>query len=44
MVTVHFKVACLVAKPLNRSEGKGDLVMIKMLPLFKVKFNFVINC
>ena len=26
---VHFTVACLVAKPLNRSEAKGDLVMIQ---------------
>ena len=26
---VHFTVACLVAKPLNRSEAKGDFVMIQ---------------
>ena len=25
---VHFTVACLVAKPLNRNEAEGDLVMI----------------
>ena len=25
---VHFTVVCLVAKPLNRNEVKGDLVMI----------------
>ena len=32
---VHCTVACLVAKPLNRSEAKGDLIMIQTLPLFK---------
>ena len=26
---VHFTVTCLVAKPLNKSEAKGDLVMIQ---------------
>ena len=26
---VYFTVACLVAKSLNRSEAKGDLVMIQ---------------
>ena len=26
---VHFKVVCFVAKPLNRSEAKVDLVVIK---------------
>ena len=34
---VHFKVVCLVAKPLNRNEAKGDLVMIQTLLLFKCK-------
>ena len=34
---VHFIVACLVAKPLNRSEAKGDLAMIQTLLLFKCK-------
>ena len=34
---VHFTVARLVAKPLNRSEAKGDLVMIQTLWLFKCK-------
>ena len=34
---VHFTVACLVAKSLNRSEAKGDLVMIQTLLLFKYK-------
>ena len=34
---VHFTVLCLVAKPLNRSEAKGDLVMIQTLLLFKCK-------
>ena len=28
---VHFAVVCLVAKPLNRSEAKGDLIMIQIL-------------
>ena len=30
-------VECLFAKPLNRSEAKGDLVMIQTLLLFKCK-------
>ena len=34
---VHFKVVCLVAKPLNRNEAKGDLVMIQTFLLFKYK-------
>ena len=34
---VHFTVVCLVAKPLNRNEAKGDLVMIQTLLLFKCK-------
>ena len=34
---VHFTVVCLVAKPLNRSEAKGDLVMIQTLLLLKSK-------
>ena len=34
---VHFTVACLVAKPLNRSEAKGDLVMLQTLLLFKYR-------
>ena len=34
---VHFTVLCSVAKPLNRSEAKGDLVMIQTLLLFKCK-------
>ena len=34
---VHFTVVCLVAKPLNRNEAKGDLVMIQTLLLFKGK-------
>ena len=29
---------CLVAKPLNKSEAKGDLVTIQMVLLFKSKF------
>ena len=36
-VIVHFTVVCLVAKPLNRSEAKGDLVMIQTLLLLKCK-------
>ena len=35
--TDHFTVVCLVAKPLNRNEAKGDLVMIQTLLLFKCK-------
>ena len=34
---VQFTVVCLVAKPLNRSEAKGDLVMIQTFLLFKCK-------
>ena len=34
---VHFTVVCLVAKPLNWSEAKGDLVMIQTLLLLKCK-------
>ena len=34
---VHFTVVSLVAKPSNRSEAKGDLVMIQTLLLFKCK-------
>ena len=37
LVIVHFTVVCLVAKPLNRSEAKVDLVMIQTLLLFKCK-------
>lgn len=29
VLTVHFTVAYFVAKPLNRSEAEGDLVMIE---------------
>ena len=32
-----FTVVCLVAKPLNKSEAKVDLVMIPTLLLFKCK-------
>ena len=34
---VNFTVACLVAKPLNRSKAKDDLAMIQTLLLFKYK-------
>ena len=34
---VHFTVVYLVAKPLNRNEAKGDLVMIQTFLLFKCK-------
>ena len=34
---VHFTVVCLVAKSLNRSEAKGDHVMIQTLLLLKCK-------
>lgn len=32
---VHFKVVCLIAKPLNKSEARGNLVMTQRLLLFK---------
>ena len=35
---VNFTVTCSVAKPLIKSEVKGDLVMRQTLPLFKCKF------
>ena len=31
----RIRVVCLVAKPLNKSEAKVDLVMIQTLLLFK---------
>ena len=31
--TDHFTVVCLVAKPLNMNEAKGDLVMIQTLQI-----------
>ena len=34
---VHFTITFLVAKPLNTSEAKGDLVMIQTLLLFRCK-------
>ena len=37
LLIVHFTVACLVAKPLNRSEAEGDLIVILKLLLFKFK-------
>ena len=33
---VHLTFVCLVAKPFNRSEAKGDLVMIQILLLSNV--------
>ena len=33
-VILHFTVVCLVAKPLNRSEATGDLVVIQTMLLF----------
>ena len=46
-IIVHFTVVCLVAKPLNRSEAKVDLVVIQTLLLFKCKllchhFNWIL--
>ena len=38
MTIVRFTVLGLVAKPLNKSEAKVDLVMIKTLLIFKCKF------
>ena len=37
-IVAHFTVVCLVAKPLNRSDAKGDLVIIQTLLLFKCEF------
>ena len=34
---LHFTVVCLVAKPLNRSEATGDLVVIQTMLLFICK-------
>ena len=34
---IHLTVACLVAKPLNRSDAKGDFDMIQTLLLLKCK-------
>ena len=31
----HFTVACLVAKPLNRSEANVDLVTLKKVAAFQ---------
>ena len=36
---VHFTIVCLIAKPFNRSETKGDLVLIQTLLLFKYKLH-----
>ena len=36
-IIVYFIVACLVSKPLNWNEAKGDLVMIQTLLPFKGK-------
>ena len=36
-IIVNFSVVCLVAKPLNRSKAKVDLVMTQTLLLFKCK-------
>ena len=38
---LHFKVVCLVAKPLNRSEAKVDLVMIQTLLLFQMQITLL---
>ena len=37
-VTVHSAVVCLVAKPLNRSEAKGDHALIQNLLLSNVNY------
>ena len=37
---VHFAVAWSVAKPLNRSEAKGDLVMLQTLLLLSDEIQF----
>ena len=35
LICTSLGISLRVAKPLNRSEAKGDLVMIKMLLLYK---------
>ena len=42
VIIVHFTVACLVAKSLNRSEAKGDLGMIQKRCCFSNTNYFVI--
>ena len=42
LLSVHFTVMCLVAKPLNRSEAEDDLVMIKKPCCFWNVNDFVI--
>ena len=37
MVNFTLSNTCLVAKPLDRSEARGDLVMIQNLLLFKCR-------
>ena len=40
---IHFTVACSIAKPLNRSEAKGDLLVIQTSLFFKCKlFSYLI--
>ena len=34
---LHFTVVCLVAKPLDKSEATGDLVVIQTMLLFICK-------
>ena len=38
---LYFEVVCLVAKPLNRSEAKVDLVMIQTLLLFQMQITLL---
>ena len=41
---IHFTVACSIAKPLNRSEAKGDLLAIQTSLFFKCKlFSYYAN-
>ena len=42
-IVAHFTVACLVAKPLNKSEAKGDLVIIKSCCFSNVNF-YLLSC
>ena len=38
-----FYNSCLVAKPFNRSEARGDLAVKQTLPLFKCKLLYILK-
>ena len=39
---IHFAVACLIAKPLNRSDAKGDLDMNKPCCFSNVNYHVIV--